>query len=430
MADARVPYLLSYVLTLLVVVAATVLCFAGRISGDAWGQAMLAAFGALGLIHMPSPAELLRRSGGLPLMALVLLGGCEASVRMPPRDVPAQVSPLGGTAIDYLTMAPRLAPSSPGRGVVYTDSQTGRVRFLDAAGGSIEAGTAARVLTLMAAPSSPEEGRFYENTIGHYLAFWDGSTWQTLATASSSVPGGRLINTTAPLAGGGNLSADRTLSLVLAGTPGLWVTGGGLAVLPKLSGGLALDAGGVYIDSTAVTPGSYPTAGQIATFTVGADGRFTAAGSSSDGSGLTGVQAAGISLTGQTLWASPAVGEVGYISGNKTLSKAKADSALTANAVCAYQGSAGACQTDGPQRLLFESGLTLTAGDEVFLSASVAGRVTNVQPIVIGQFVEPLGWLNDASDYDSMSGSAQPCVWRPSVASGPLGSSRAAKAHR
>lgn len=429
MIDARLPYLLSYLLALIVVTAATILCFCGRLSSDTWKEGVLLAFAALGLIHMPSPGEIaarLSRSASISILAaLSLLGGCEGSWRVPARDVaPRECQPpieARGFATDYIAISPRLAPSSSGRGVVYTDSQTGRVRFLDVLGGSIEAGTAARIQTLSSNPSSPEEGRIYENTISHTLLFWDSTSWQTLATAGGFVPTSRQILTTAPLAGGGDFSINRTHSLTLAATPGLWVNGGGLAVLPKPSGGLSIDGSGVYIDATAVTPGSYPAAGQIPTLTIGQDGRATFAGSSSDGSGLTGVQAAGISLTGQTLWGSPAVGEVGYVCGDSTLCKARADAGSTVNAVCSYQGTAGKCQTDGPQPLLFESGLTLMAGETVYLSASIGGRVTNVAPSGMGQFVNPLGTLVSASGYDSMAGSAQLCVWRPSVMTGPLG---------
>lgn len=129
----------------------------------------------------------------------------------------------------------------------------------------------------------------------------------------------------------------------------------------------------------------------------------------------TAVQATALDLPGQTLWATPATGEVGYISSNNTLAKAKADSANTLAAIGAYAGTASTVLISGKMSLLFEPGLTLAAGDRVYLSAATAGRVTNVAPSTATQFEYWLGMLLDATGYSSGAGSAQPCVWQPKI---------------
>jgi len=195
------------------------------------------------------------------------------------RETTAPVDALGlGT--DFLRLTPTLKPAviPATHAAVYANSQTGRVRFIHTGGAEIEAGTADSIFVAPAAPSAVL-GRIWLSSITTQISYWDGAMWQILATSGGVVPNGRLINTTAPLAGGGDLSMDRTLSLTLAAVPGLQVSGGGLAVLPKPGGYLALDAAGLYLASTAVAAGSYPMAGQIPTFTVDAAGRLTAAGS-------------------------------------------------------------------------------------------------------------------------------------------------------
>jgi hypothetical protein len=347
MADARTSYILSYALAAIVVLSATSLCLVGRLSPDHWFQCVLASLAALGLTHMPSPGEIMRRSGmAAPMLAFLLIGcGLETHTTISIPKQPKQID-ASSIATDYVSMSQRLQPIASGRGIVYTDSQTGKVRFVN------------KVFTAIANPLSPAEGWLYTNTILHKLFYYNGTTWAEIGQLPNQVPSSRLINTTAPLAGGGDLSADRTLSLTLAANPGLQVMGGGLAFLPKPGGGLATDAlgaytvfgniagtstqgsdnrlnpapttpGGVVFDSgaayvittagtsdevlrggtmptwgpipaaaipnTTVTPASYPTLGQIPTFTVSAAGRLTAAGSTTNGSALTTLNADNIS---------------------------------------------------------------------------------------------------------------------------------------
>ena len=129
-----------------------------------------------------------------------------------------------------------------------------------------------------------------------------------------------------------------------------------------------------------------------------------------DGTKWTNISFTSNVITGQTLWVSPVIGEVGYISGNNTWTKANASSISTSDVKGIYQGKANTLSLNGPY-MFFDSGLTLTAGNKVYLSDVTSGRVTNIKPTATGHVEQELGTLLDASGYDSVNGSAQLCVW-------------------
>jgi len=91
------------------------------------------------------------------------------------------------------------------------------------------------IQNLAAAPSSPVKGQLYYNTADNVLYWWDGTTWIPAKDAGAgppSVPVTRVINTTAPLTGGGDLSADRTLAITS-------FAGSAAGAVPTSAGGTA-----------------------------------------------------------------------------------------------------------------------------------------------------------------------------------------------
>ncbi len=116
-------------------------------------------------------------------------------------------------------------------------------------------------------------------------------------------------------------------------------------------------------------------------------------------------------LTGPT---TPLVGEVCYISGNSTLSRARGNVLGTARAYGAFSATGIVC-VNGVFPVLFEAGLTPTAGSVVYLSNTVAGRATTVAPTTPGQYIVILGILKDVTGYNSGTGSALSVNWQVTI---------------
>lgn len=90
-------------------------------------------------------------------------------------------------------------------------------------------------------------GRPYFDTTLGYEVFYDGSTWVGGSGGGGGVPTSRLISTTAPLAGGGDLTADRTLSVATFGSGASGVvpaSGGGTTNFLRADGSWAAPAAG------------------------------------------------------------------------------------------------------------------------------------------------------------------------------------------
>lgn len=92
------------------------------------------------------------------------------------------------------------------------------------------------------------------------------------------------------------------------------------------------------------------------------------------------------------------VGEAAYISGNNTLGQALAD-AIGTSRVAGIVGESGSLVAFGVVDAEFEAGLTLAAGDAVYLSKNTAGLLTNVAPSAQTEVVAEVGLVLDASSY-------------------------------
>ena len=108
-------------------------------------------------------------------------------------------------------------------------------------------------------------------TSGAYADLSGTPSAYALPTATSSILGGIKIGSGLTIDGSGVVTAAGTYTLPAASTSVL----GGVIV----GTGLAVTSGTVSLASTAVTAAAYGSASSVATFTVGADGRLTAAGS-------------------------------------------------------------------------------------------------------------------------------------------------------
>jgi hypothetical protein len=112
----------------------------------------------------------------------------------------------------------------------------------------------------------------------------------------------------------------------------------------------------------------------------------------------------GFTFTG----APPQLGELYYVSGDYTVSRAQASAFSTSKVVGIYPDVSGALATTSGAALSihFVPGLTLSPGDTVYLSPTVAGAATNVAPSAAGQWVAPQGILLSVplGAYSSLTG--------------------------
>ena len=189
------------------------------------------------------------------------------------------------------------------------------------------------------------------------------------------------------------------------------------AGLPTWSQTLGVANGGTGLNATTAGGILYGTgATSLASLAAGTSGYLFQSGGTGAPSWVapTAIAAGGLIIGSQTLWSTPATGEIGYISADNTWAKAKADSSTTVNAQGIYQGTASTLSISGALTCLLVASLTLNPGDLLYLSDATAGRMTNVAPSTAGHFAYQVAVLVDNTGYNSGAGSAQSCIFRPS----------------